>query len=160
MKTIFCRAMMSSAILLGGLAYAAPAIAADEHKIATPGEVIWGPGPPSMPKGPQAAVLYGDPSKEGLFVMRLKFPAGYHMPPHSHPQPEVVTVISGTFKLGSGDTADKAKTKTLPAGTFSAMSPGMKHYAYFDEETVVQVNTTGPWGLTYVNETDDPRKTQ
>jgi quercetin dioxygenase-like cupin family protein len=158
MKTVIT--FMSAAILLGGLASIAPSMAADEHKIFTPSDVAWGQGPPSMPKGPQAALLYGDPSKDGLFVLRLKFPAGYHMPPHFHPQPEVFTVISGTFRLGNGDVADKAKTKVLPAGTLSAMSAGMKHYAYFDEETVVQVNTTGPWGLTYVNEKDDPRKSQ
>jgi quercetin dioxygenase-like cupin family protein len=152
-------ALTSSVILLGALTFAAPAIAADEHKVFTPSEVAWGPGPPSMPKGAQAVTLYGDASKEDLFVLRIKFPAGFHMPPHSHPKPEVVTVISGTFRLGNGETADKSKTKALPAGSFSAMSPGMKHYAYFDEETVVQVNTTGPWGITYVNEKDDPRKT-
>jgi len=64
------------------------------------------------------------------------------------------------LRLGEGATADQAKTKALPAGSFFAMSPGMQHYVYADEETVLQLNTTGPWGLTYVNEKDDPRKTQ
>src|SRR5215203_3544163 len=122
--------------------------------------VKWGPAPASVPKGAQAAGIYGDASKEGLFALRLKLPKGYHIPPHTHPKPELVTVLSGTLRLGEGATADQAKTKPLPAGSFFAMSPGMQHYVYADEETVLQLNSTGPWGLTYVNEKDDPRKTQ
>src|SRR5919107_6041149 len=137
-----------------------PALAADDHNVLSPNDVKWVPGPASIPKGAQAAVLYGDPSKDGLFALRLKFPAGYHIPPHTHPKPEVVTVLSGTLYFGEGATADKAKAKELPAGSFFAMPPGMQHYVYADQEAVVQLNTVGPWGLTYVNEKDDPRKTQ
>jgi quercetin dioxygenase-like cupin family protein len=137
-----------------------PVAAADEHKIVAPNDVKWSPAPPSIPKGAEAAVLYGDPSKEGLFAMRLKLPKGYHLPPHSHPKPEVVTVISGTFRLGMGETADPGKAQALPAGSFFALPPGMAHYGLMDEDTVVQLNSTGPWGLTYVNPKDDPRKSQ
>ena len=101
------------------------------------------------------------PGKEGLFALRLKLPKGYHIPPHTHPKPEVVTVLSGTLRLGMGNTADQAKAEALPAGSFFAMEPGMAHYVYADEDTVLQLNSTGPWGLTYVNQKDDPRqKTQ
>jgi quercetin dioxygenase-like cupin family protein len=144
---------------------AAPAVATaqtmDEHKITTPEAIEWAPGPASIPPGAEAAVLYGDPSKEGLFALRLKLPPGYHIAPHSHPKPEVVTVISGTFRLGMGETVDQGKAQSLAAGSFFAMAPGMAHYAYTDEETVLQLNSTGPWALTYVNPKDDPRqKTQ
>ena len=105
-------------------------------------------------------MLYGDPSKEGEFAMRLKGAKGYHIPPHTHPKPEIVTVISGTVRLGMGETADHGKAQQLPASSFFALSPGMAHYIFFDEDTVVQVNTSGPWGLNYVNPKDDPRKSQ
>ena len=105
-------------------------------------------------------MLFGDPSKEGLFAMRVKFPAGYAIPPHTHPVDEVVTVVSGTFKLGMGETADKGAANPLPAGSFFALPPNTAHFAYADEETVVQITTIGPWGLTYINPADDPRKTQ
>ncbi len=135
--------------------------AADEHTIVTAQDIKWGPAPPSVPSGAQAAVLYGDPGKDGMFALRLKLPKGYRIGPHTHPKPEVVTVISGTFRLGSGETADHGKAQVLPAGSFFAMSPGMVHAAFADEETVVQINSTGPWGITYVNPKDDPRqKTQ
>jgi quercetin dioxygenase-like cupin family protein len=137
---------------------ATSALAADEHKLVTPQEIKWVAGPPSIPPGAQAAVLYGDPGKEGLFSLRLKLPKGYHIPPHTHPKPEVVTVISGTFRLAMGDKADASKGTALPAGSFFALSPGMSHFAYADEDTVIQLNSTGPWSLTYVNPADDPRK--
>ena len=97
------------------------------------------------------------PSKEGLFALRLKLPKGYQLPPHTHPKPEIVTVISGIFRLGMGDTADRSKGQALPAGSFFALSPGMAHFGFADEDTVIQLNSTGPWGLTYVNPKDDPR---
>jgi quercetin dioxygenase-like cupin family protein len=152
----------TAAISIVALAASASAVCAqDAHKIVSAQEIKWGAAPPSIPPGAQAATLYGDPSKDGMFALRLKLPKGYHVPPHTHPKPEVVTVISGTFRLGMGKTADQSRAQALPAGSFFALSPGMEHYAYTDEETVVQINSTGPWGVNYVNPKDDPRqKTQ
>ena len=128
------------------------------HTIVSADQVKWTAGPPTLQPGAQAAVLYGDPTKEGLFVMRLKLPAGYSIAPHTHPRPEIVTVISGTLNIGMGDVDDKAKAQRLAAGSLFAFSPGMAHYAHVDEETVVQLSSTGPWAITYVNPADDPRE--
>jgi quercetin dioxygenase-like cupin family protein len=141
---------------------AAPAVAQEVghpvHKIVKPEEVAWGAGPASLPAGAQMAVLYGDPTKEGLFVMRLKMPAGYSIAPHTHPKPEIVTVVSGSFEVGMGSFADTTKVQRLPAGAFFAFDPGLAHYARVREETIVQISTSGPWGITYVNPADDPRQ--
>ena len=126
----------------------------------TPAEIKWGPAPPVLPAGAQAAVVYGDPTKAGLFALRLKFPSGYKVAPHTHPVVEAVTVISGTFKLGMGEKADEASAHPLPAGSFFAFAPGTPHYAFMEGETVVQISTVGPWGLTYVDPKDDPRQSQ
>ena len=128
-----------------------------DHTVVTPGDIKWAPAPPVLP-GAQAALLYGDPSKAGPFALRLKLPAGYRIPPHTHSVAEVVTVISGTFRLGSGNTAEKEKAQALPAGSFFAFPPGSAHYAFNDEETIVQITSVGPWGLNFVNPADDPRK--
>src|SRR5262249_1756774 len=96
--------------------------------------------------------------KEGLFSLRLKLPKDYAIPPHTHPKPEVVTVISGTFRLGMGEKADKSNCQALPAGSFFALSPGLAHFAFSDEDTVIQLNNTGPWGRPCGNPADDPRK--
>ena len=158
MKNISSTAM--SALIGAIVCCFTPAVAMDDHTVLKPNDVKWGPGPASIPKGAQAAAIYGDASKEGLFALRLKLPKGYHIPPHTHPKPEVVTILSGTLRLGEGASADQSKANPLPAGSFFVMSPGMQHYVYADEETVLQLNSNGPWGLTYVNEKDDPRKTQ
>jgi quercetin dioxygenase-like cupin family protein len=155
------RLFSAVAVVLVATPAAALAQTMDEHKVVSPQDIEWAPGPASIPPGAEAAVLYGDPSKEGLFALRLKLPIGYHIPPHMHPKPEVVTVISGTFRLGMGETADQSKADALPTGSFFALPPGSAHYAYADEDTILQLNSVGPWTLTYVNPKDDPRqKTQ
>lgn len=131
-----------------------------QHAMANAADVTWKDGPSSLPKGAQIAVLYGDPAKDGIFVMRVKFPANYKIPPHTHPVDEVITVINGEFKIGMGAQFDAAKTKPLTAGGVIAMSPGTQHFVQIDQETVVQLSTRGPWGITYVNPADDPRKSQ
>jgi quercetin dioxygenase-like cupin family protein len=140
---------------------AATAAETTDHKFVPANQIQWAKGPASIPPGAETATLYGDPGKDGMFAMRLKLPKGYHIPAHTHPRPELVTVISGTFRLGMGETADQDKAQPHPAGSFFALSPNMAHYAFTDEETVVQLNSTGPWSVTYVNPNGDPRqKTQ
>ena len=150
----------SALIVAAGFACMTTGQTADDHKLMTPQDIKWGPGPPSVPAGAQAAVLYGDPAKEGVFAFRLKVPKDYRIAPHTHPKPEIVTVLSGTARLGMGTSGDRATAQVLPAGSFFALQPGMAHYFIADEETVIQLNSTGPWGITYVSEKDDPRKSQ
>lgn len=159
MQSFLARAAVCTAPLLFVLS---PAFAQQPHQhvMANPGDITWKDAPPSLPKGAQMALLYGDPSKDGIFVMRLKFPANYKIPAHTHPTDEVVTIISGEFSIGMGATFDPAKTKALTAGGVIAMPPGTQHYVQIDKETVVQLSTRGPWAISYVNPADDPRKSQ
>lgn len=150
--------LLSTAVGIASLAFAMSAGAMEGNTVVSPNEIKWSPGPASIPPGAQAAVLYGDPSKAEMFALRLKLPKDYRIAPHSHPKLEIVTVISGTFRLGMGENADRSKAQPLPAGSFFALTSGMAHYAYTDEETVIQLNSTGPWTLTYVNPSEDPRK--
>jgi quercetin dioxygenase-like cupin family protein len=103
-------------------------------------------------------VLEGDPAKEGPFVMRVKVPDGYHIPAHTHPKPERVTVIQGTFKLAMGENPRKENAKVLPTGTYGTWPPGMVHAVWIEGETIVQFHGMGPWVINYVNPADDPRK--
>jgi mannose-6-phosphate isomerase-like protein (cupin superfamily) len=119
--------------------------------------VRWAPAPPSLPAGAQAVALYGSPSKEGPFVLRLKFPAGFTVPPHRHSKDEFVTVISGRFALSVGEQIDAALLKPLPPGSFIHLPAGTPHYARAEVETVVQINGMGPFDVKYVNPKDDPR---
>jgi quercetin dioxygenase-like cupin family protein len=120
----------------------------------------WGPAPPALPKGAQAAVLSGDPGKAGPFTIRLKVPAGYKVPAHNHPSAEAVTVISGNFNIGMGDKLDEAKAEKLSPGSFADLPANMNHFAFADTESIIQINSEGPFAITYVNPADDPSKSQ
>jgi quercetin dioxygenase-like cupin family protein len=124
--------------------------------VVTPEQLNWGPAPAILPAGARLAVLDGDPSKAGLYTMRLEMPAGYRIPPHYHQFDEHVTVISGAFQVGMGDMFDEGQLTTLPPGTFGVIPPGMRHFARADKATVIQLHGMGPWGLTYVNPADQP----
>jgi quercetin dioxygenase-like cupin family protein len=128
-----------------------------DHVMVAPAELKWGPVG-SLPAGAQIAVLEGPLDKAGPITARIKFPANYRLPAHTHPVIEHVTVISGTFHMGKGDKLDMGKTKPLTPGAFAIMQPGTQHFAWTKEETIVQIHSVGPWGVTYVNPTDDPRK--
>lgn len=131
--------------------------AAVDAAIHRPDGLKWQDGPPSLPPGAKFAVLEGDPAKPGPFVFRVKVPDGYRIPPHTHPKPERVTVVSGTFHLGMGETFDATKGEALPAGAYGTWPAGMKHYVWVKGETVVQFHGDGPWVIKYVNPADDPR---
>jgi quercetin dioxygenase-like cupin family protein len=122
--------------------------------------IEWKAGPPSLPTGAKMAALEGDPTKEGPFVMRLQFPDGYHIPAHTHPKTERVTVISGTMFLAMGENLDRSAAKTLAAGTYGFWPAGMKHAAWFEDGTIIQLHGVGPWQINYLNPADDPRKTK
>jgi quercetin dioxygenase-like cupin family protein len=117
----------------------------------------WQDGPASLPKGAKIAILEGDPNQKGAFVFRIKVPDGYRIPPHTHPKPERVTVISGTFNIGMGEKFDPGKGKAMPAGTFGTWPAGMKHFVWAKGETVLQFHGDGPWTIEYLNPKDDPR---
>ena len=121
-------------------------------------EMHWVSGPPTLPKGAQMVVLEGDPSRAGVFTMRIKFPAGMRVSPHWHTQTEHATVLAGVLHIGMGSTFDKSATKPLAAGSFGYWPAGMKHFAWMEGETVLQLHGQGPWTITYVNPADDPRK--
>lgn len=120
-------------------------------------DVPWGDAPPILAKGAKLAVLQGDPSKPGPFVMRLKAPSGYRVMPHSHTQIENVTVISGELKVGMGDQWDSKTMKTFKAGDFEAIPAKANHFAQFKGPTVIQIHGEGPFDLIYVNPNDDPQ---
>jgi anti-sigma factor ChrR (cupin superfamily) len=121
-------------------------------------DLKWGPGPASLPAGAEVAVLEGDMSKEGPFTIRIKLPAGWKVMPHTHPAIEHVTVLSGSFAMGTGEKFDEASMMTMPAGGFAVMKTGAKHFGSTKDGCVIQTHGMGPWGITYVNPADDPRK--
>jgi hypothetical protein len=127
------------------------------HRVIKPDAVKWEDAK-MLPAGAKTAVLEGDPKAKGFVTIRAKLPANYRIPAHWHPCPERVTVLSGTLHLAMGDKFDDTKGDALTVGTYAVMPAGMRHYAWTEGEAELQVSTEGPWGITYVNPADDPRK--
>ena len=128
-----------------------------DMRLYPPTNIEWKDGPAALPAGAKAALLEGDPTKEGPFVVRFQFPDGYHVAPHTHPKTERVTVISGALYLATGEALDRNSAKKLPAGSFGYWPAGMKHTAWAEGDTVIQLHGIGPWQINYVNPADDPR---
>jgi len=153
------RFLLASAVLV--LIAAGVALAqgtASQHVMVEGKELKWGPPPPVFEQTAKFALVSGDPSKAGLYVVRLDMPAGYKIMPHWHPTDEHVTVLSGSFALGMGEKFEESKMKALPQGGYALLPAEMRHYAMAKSRAVVQVHGMGPFQLTYVNPADDPSK--
>jgi quercetin dioxygenase-like cupin family protein len=128
--------------------------------ISTVNEAKWGPAPPMLPPGAQLAVLSGNPMGTGAYAVRIKMPANYAIPAHSHPTDENVVVTAGSLTFGMGDKLSKTAkgNKTLNVGGFAMMPTGMNHYAYAGKAgAVIVLFGQGPVEFKYVNPADDPR---
>lgn len=155
-------ALLAITLATGLAALPTPSIAADDAKDCKPimvqaSEMKW-TDTPALAKGLQVSILYGDMKKAEPIGFRIKIPAGGMMAPHTHPVIERVTVISGTFAMGHGEKFDKALLKDLPVGSISIFPKGCPMFGFAKEDTVIQVNAEGPWGINYINPADDPRK--
>ena len=133
-------------------------VRAQQHGVAQNlSETKWGPAPPMLPKGAEIAVLAGDPGKPAPYIVRLKFPANYDIPAHSHPTDENVVVVSGALFTGTGTKLDKKAGPGLGVGGFALMPANVNHFAYTKGETTIVLYGQGPVEFKYVNPADDPR---
>lgn len=125
-----------------------------EAMFVMPADIHWMPAPPDLPKGAEIGVLMGDPGKPAPYVVRLRAPDGYKVPPHWHSKDEQLTVISGTLTLHMGDTMNDPHD--MPAGAFHFL-PGKAHHAAVAKgETIVQIAGVGPFDIHYLNPEDNP----
>ena len=153
----------ASVIIVAGLFLTTASVAiraAHPHAGQNLKDAQWSPAPPLLPKGAEIAVLDGDPTKAVPYAVRLKFPAHYAIPAHSHPTDEHVVVTSGALVFGMGDVLDKhSSTNTrLTVGGFVDASANVNHFAFTrDDETTIVLYGEGPVEFNYVNPNDDPR---
>ena len=115
--------------------------------VVTPDELKWTPNP----AGFEVSRVAGDPSKQGTYVNRVKFPGGLKLQPHFHPDERVGTVLSGTFYVGYGERFDESKMRPLPAGSLWTEPAKQPHFVWAkDGEVIIQVVGVGPSGTTQV----------
>jgi quercetin dioxygenase-like cupin family protein len=102
-----------------------------------------------MPPGATVAILSGNPQGTGHFIARLKLPANYIVPAHSHSINEFDTVISGTYYLGAGKVADANQGTAMHTGDFVMIPANSRHYGYTREGATLEIRADGPWGMKY-----------
>ena len=145
---IFAMAVLSFASL-----HVSAQAAAKNFVIVKPDQVMWG----DLPAGVKTAVLFGDPSKPGMYVVRNIFPEGIMSSPHSHSEDRFVTVIKGTWYAGTDASWDPATTVGLPAGSMMFHPAGVVHFdGAIKGDTEIQIIGMGPVSTTPVYK-DAPR---
>jgi anti-sigma factor ChrR (cupin superfamily) len=120
----------------------------------TPVEMKWTSQGGLAAPGMEQLNLLGDPAKPGPYTLRLKFPKGFKIAPHTHPDSREVTILSGTFATGYGEKFDAANLKILPAGSFYTEPANIPHFIEIKEDAVLQVSGMGPSGRIFVNPPD------
>lgn len=116
----------------------------------TPEQMQWAT-PPYYNDGRQRAQLLGDSSKGGAWIDRVKIPGGKRVLAHIHPHDELVTVIEGTWYLGTGERFDPAKLKGYPAGSFIVIPAGVPHFVAAKEgNVIVQVSGSEAFRTDYL----------
>ena len=122
-----------------------------------PEDIEWKPFP-AFPASARLAVVVGEPTGPGPYVIRVKLPAGGKLMPHVHPEDRVYTVISGVFYIGLGEHFDSAQLEAYPPGSVIVLPGGTPHFHWARSgDYVTQVTAIGPLGLEYVDAGDDPR---
>jgi quercetin dioxygenase-like cupin family protein len=136
------------AVSIAGIALASvpstfAAVDANGFVIVKPAEIKWQPNESGT--GPDIALIYGDPQKEGFYIIRARFKPGVMSRPHTHPTDRHVTVISGTWWAGTGKTFDPSKTTPLMPGSYMMHPAGAAHFdGAKDVETIVEIKGIGP----------------
>jgi quercetin dioxygenase-like cupin family protein len=153
MNTIKVAGLAACVVAIGSciaVAVAQSGAGADGTQFAriTPDTVKWVDYPGDGAQfGIKEAFIYGDPTKPGLYVIRLKFPPGVMSRPHSHPETRIGTVIKGTWWTGTGEKFDPSSTTAVPTGGIMVHPAGKVHYdGARNEETIVQMMGIGPTG--------------
>lgn len=126
-------------------------------KVILSGDIDWKPFP-GFPPEARLAVLVGEPSEPGPYMIRVKVPHGVKLMPHRHPEDRLYTVISGVFYIGLGDQFDADKLQAYPPGAVIVLPGDSSHFHWAKSgEYVTQVTAIGPLGLEYLDSKDDPR---
>lgn len=134
-----------------------PAESASKHVMFDAAQLKWGEAPPALERGAQAAVLSGDPSQPGPFVLRLKVPAGFKIATHWHPTDEQVTLLAGDLTLTMDAHAPGEHAHTFSPGGYALLPAKMHHAASTKGGATIQLGGMGPFELHYVDPKDDPR---
>lgn len=144
------RDLILLALIIAGTVLASPIQNETEIAGVRPGEIKWFT-PPYYKDGRQRAQLFGDSTRGGPWIDRVRIPSGGRVLAHTHPHDELVTVIEGTWYVGKGERFDAAKLNGYGPGSFVIIPAGLPHFvAAKDGSVIVQVNGTGKFATDFL----------
>jgi quercetin dioxygenase-like cupin family protein len=152
-RFLFALGLFCAFILVATSDIKAQPLTLPDGTIQIPGGIgTWIDAPASLPAGTKMMLLENHPTREGIFTMRFKVPAGIRLNPHWHPRDERVTILSGLVRVGFGDTFDEDAMTTFGPGSFYVNPPESHHYVWILEETEMQLTGEGPWEIHMVHQ--------
>jgi quercetin dioxygenase-like cupin family protein len=136
-------------VAFAGAGYSQESKAANSmHKIVRSGNLKWMP----IIKGCEIAVIEGNlDSADQPFVARFHCSDGAKTPPHWHPTDENLTVLKGTFLVGTGESFDESKLQAMNFGSYMMMPKEMRHFGMAKGDLILQVHGIGPFKVNWVN---------
>lgn len=124
------------------------------HAVVAPEQLVWKPLIP----GAEVAVVFGDLDKKGgLYVIRIRSKGEVKVPPHWHATDEHITVLEGSFWIGSGKQFDASKLQEMKVGAHAVMPAGVRHFSLTNSDNVIELFGEAPFVVNFVNPVDDPR---
>jgi hypothetical protein len=141
------RYWLGLAVLLALALGSARAVDLDPSAVAykLPNQITW-TGNPSVA---ETAVLHGDPTKTGLYIVLVKWHRHHMSHPHFHPNDRYITVLSGTWWVGTGTKFDPDKTVPMPAGSYvTDFAKGIHYDGAKDDDAVIEIVGEGPATMT------------
>jgi quercetin dioxygenase-like cupin family protein len=148
----------TAAVLMSLSSLASPHVDDGTHGSIVHADALVWQAAEGLPEGSMLAVLFGDPAASGPLVIRVRLPADTVVKPHFHPQDEWVTVLEGEAVLGMGETMDLDAAHTFGLGDAHFLPARHPHFVKTATSTTVEIHTTGPWGITFLDEGDDAKR--
>ena len=155
--TIIAAILCASLLLLSNGIQAKPSTKYKPLKILLPNQLNWQTSS-TLPKNVSAALLAGNPTKPGIFAIRVRLPKHFRGEPHTHPHNAYIVVLSGMLHIDMGEKFNAASLKAVPPDGFLFIPAHTPHFEWTDRVTNVQVIGMGPWGTTLVNAKGKPHQ--
>ena len=147
-----------------GLATIYPAAAEDGMRVLMkdgdePGSNLQWTEPKAIPPGTRMIMVYGNPGEPGPYIFRVRFPAGYKLPPHRHADRRQVTVLEGYYWSAAGETFEQDKLRRFGPRDYYVTEGNVPHFAWAETDVLIQESGFGPISnpIQYVRPEDDPR---
>ncbi len=112
---------------------------------------------PGIPRPVEMAIVSGDPSREGPYVVRYRTPSGMRFAPVTHPDARQLIIVKGTYWIAQGESYNWKQMDEFKAGSVIQKEANKPYFGWARTAVILEERGTGPTNIQYVHEDDDPR---